>query len=251
MVEAQFIPGPYTLRALERAMNPSLTEPSAGGTAEHRLIYAFPSVVDRVDGVALPLSWPGGVAPFDRAQALGENNALQTVRAQLGALAPEECRQVIELGESAERMEGRVELGESAYRVSHIAWISPDAGSRWLFLRLGALFNQAAVHYGFELAGFVDPVQYTSYGPGQHFDWHMDLGPGATSTRKLSITIQLSGEDEYAGGALEFINMPGMQAVRHIGAATFFPSYLAHRVSRVSSGVRRSLVAWACGPSFR
>lgn len=251
MVEAQFIPGPYTLRALERAMNPSLTESSAGGTAEHRLIYAFPSVVDRVDGVALHLSWPGGVGPFDRTQALGENNALQTVRAQLGALAPEECRQVIDLGESAERMKGRVELGASAYRVSHIAWIHPDADSHWLFHKLGVLFSQAAAHYGFALAGFVDPVQYTSYGAGQHFDWHMDLGPGATSTRKLSITIQLSDQDDYAGGALEFINIPGMEAVRNLGAATFFPSYLAHRVSEVRSGARRSLVAWACGPSFR
>jgi len=94
-------------------------------------------------------------------------------------------------------------------------------------------------------------LQYTVYGPEQHFDWHMDLGPGATSTRKLSMTIQLSGNDDYTGGALEFVNAPAMHEARAMGAATFFPSYLAHRVTPVETGTRRSLVAWACGPAFR
>ena len=40
-------------------------------------------------------------------------------------------------------------------------------------------------------------------------------------------------------------------AARELGAATVFPSYLAHRVAPVQSGVRRSLVAWAYGPAFR
>ncbi|MSQ71226.1 MAG: 2OG-Fe(II) oxygenase [Betaproteobacteria bacterium] len=153
--------------------------------------------------------------------------------------------------ENTPRVDGRVELGPSAYRVSHITWIEARAETHWLFHKLGTLFAEAGAYFGFELTGFVDALQYTVYGPEQHFDWHMDLGPGLTSARKLSLTIQLSGGDAYTGGALEFINAPAMTQSREVGAATFFPSYLVHRVSPVESGVRRSLVAWACGPVFR
>ena len=99
--------------------------------------------------------------------------------------------------------------------------------------------------------GLVEALQYTVYGPEQHFDWHIDLGSGQTSARKLSMTLQLSEAGDYSGGALEFINAPSPAAARKIGAATVFPSYLAHRVAPVQSGVRRSLVAWAYGPAFK
>ncbi len=215
------------------------------------LVYAFPERLDADKNGALSLHWAAGTEPFGHRQALGLNDALQTIQLYQGALSPEECRTVMAIGEATERTDGRVELGEAASRVSHIAWIEPSAQTHWLFHKLGALFSQAAQHYGFELTGFIDALQYTVYGPEQHFDWHMDLGPGATSARKLSMTIQLSANEDYTGGQLEFVNAPAMNEARAMGAATFFPSYLAHRVTPVTSGVRRSLVAWACGPTFR
>ncbi len=220
-------------------------------SAMQDFVYTFPTRVEPGAGGALALGWAPGIDPFKASHAVGGNDALQTIQLYAGALSPEECRTVIGLGEALPRTDGRVELGEAAYRVSHIAWIEPAAQTHWLFHKLGALFSQASRHYGFELTGFVDTLQYTVYGPEQHFDWHMDLGPGATSTRKLSMTIQLSGNDEYTGGALEFVNAPAMHEARAMGAATFFPSYLAHRVTPVETGTRRSLVAWACGPAFR
>jgi PKHD-type hydroxylase len=64
--------------------------------------------------------------------------------------------------------------------------------------------------------------------------------------------VQLSEASDYEGGDLEFFNARGEGAVRRPrGSVTFFPSYLAHRVSPVTRGLRRSLVAWACGPGFR
>ena len=228
--------------------------------ARYDFVYTFPTRVEPdVNGVnggngadgALALAWEAGVDPFKASHAVGSNDALQTIQLYRGALSPDECHQVISIGEALPRTDGRVELGEAAYRVSHIAWIAPGAQTHWLFHKLGALFTQAARHYGFELTGLVDALQYTVYGSAQHFDWHMDLGPGATSARKLSMTLQLSANDDYTGGELEFINAPAMREARAIGAATFFPSYLAHRVTPVESGIRRSLVAWACGPTFR
>ena len=99
--------------------------------------------------------------------------------------------------------------------------------------------------------GFSDALQYTVYGPGHKFDWHVDIGAGAASNRKLSMTIQLSDASAYEGGALQFISAPDLAMPKTRGTAVLFPAYLAHRVSDVTSGIRHSLVGWAAGAPFR
>jgi PKHD-type hydroxylase len=113
------------------------------------------------------------------------------------------------------------------------------------------LFLEANRRYGFELTGLVEELRYTVYGPGDKFEWHVDLGPDTVSGRKLSLTVQLSERDEYEDGELEFINVPRSGKPLELGTAVFFPSYMLHRVKPVRSGVRRSLVTWGYGPSFR
>jgi PKHD-type hydroxylase len=41
-----------------------------------------------------------------------------------------------------------------------------------------------------------------------------------------------------------------LSEVRQIGTAVIFPSHLYHRVTPVTAGTRRSLVAWFVGPPF-
>lgn len=214
-------------------------------------LYVFPSVIGNSASGALTLKWPDAGGAFGQRRRLALNSSLPTIHWRPGALSPEECRKVIDLGEGEPRTDGRVELGPEAYRVSHIAWIVPRADNHWLFHKLAILFAEANRHYGFELTGFVDALQYTKYGQEQHFDWHLDMGTDHTSARKLSMTLQLSAAPEYAGGALEFTNAAIGEESRQLGSATFFPSYLTHRVKAVESGVRRSLVGWAYGPAFR
>jgi PKHD-type hydroxylase len=36
-----------------------------------------------------------------------------------------------------------------------------------------------------------------------------------------------------------------------VGNAIVFPSYIAHRVLPITSGMRQALVAWIHGPAFR
>ena len=215
---------------------------------QHPFLYTFPNKVEVLPEGNLAMGWRAGEDPFGSSHAVGFNDALSTIQFYPGALRPYECKQVITLGDSLPRSDGRVELGSEVYRVSHIAWIEPTPETHWLFHKVGALFTQAAQHYGFELNGLMDALQYTVYEEDQSFDWHADIGVGATSTRKLSMTIQLSADDEYVGGELQFVNAPSNKG---LGAATFFPSYMAHRVTPVVLGVRKSLVAWACGPAFR
>ena len=214
-------------------------------------LYLFPSSISTDANGALTLQWPDAGSVFGQRRLLAVNAGLATVQWHPGVLSPEECRQVIAMGERLPRTDGRVELGPDAYRVSHIAWIGPQPDNHWLFHKLAILFAQANRHYGFELTGFIDALQYTKYGPEQHFEWHLDVGVDRTSARKLSMTLQLSESNDYTGGALEFFSADTGDETRQLGSATFFPSYLAHRVSPVQSGVRRSLVAWAYGPAFK
>jgi PKHD-type hydroxylase len=214
-------------------------------------LYTFPSNVGVDDRGALSLQWPKGKGPFVNGPAPTPSRALATVQARQEALSAEECDRIVALGEAAHAEAGGVESGPSHYRVSRIAWLAPNPDTEWLFHRLAALFCEVNRQYGLDLVGFVDALQYTVYGADQHFDWHLDLGPGSTSARKLSMSIQLSDAGEYEGGAFEFISIPTHPDATRRGTAIIFPSFLAHRVTPVTRGIRRSLVGWAYGPPFR
>ena len=218
------------------------------------LLYSFPAKIEPQPGGAAALDWAGR-EPFHQDHALQENAAVAFPQVLPAALTAAECSAVVALGEArvkrAASVDGRSDLASRDYRVSEIAWIEPDADAHWLYHRLGVMFLQINASYGFELIGFAEGLQYASYGPGQYFGWHADIGPGTTSLRKLSLTIQLSDPADYDGGALQFHGGADMPAARARGSATFFPSYLAHQVEPVTRGVRRSLVAWGYGPAFR
>lgn len=115
-----------------------------------------------------------------------------------------------------------------------------------------ANFNSMA--WRFQLCGFVDDdmpwlMRYTA--PGDHHDWHVDVGHAANGSRKLGFTVQLSRPDEYEGGDLEFLNVPyDGAAVRAKGAIIVFPAFFAHRVTAVTKGTRLALVGWIHGDSY-
>lgn len=170
----------------------------------------------------------------------------------------QEIEQIIEIGESQNKIKATT-VGEemnqevSEYRVSDIAWLSNNPKTTWLFDRIADLAIKAnSEMWNFDIWDYQDDLQYTSYyGNGGHYDWHADLGPGI-SNRKLSIVLQLSNPDEYEGGELQMntggtiINVP-----KEKGLICFFPSFVLHRVTPLSSGLRRSLVTWLCGANLR
>ena len=218
------------------------------------LIYSFPqSVQTNAQGDQI-LDW-GGRNPFAQEADLQANGSVAYPQIFAGAFHPEECARIVRLGEervkAAAAVDERSDLASRDYRISDIAWIEPAEDTQWLYHRLGMMFKNINQSYGFDLQGFVEPLQFTCYGPGQYFGWHVDIGGDITSLRKLSLTIQLSEPDAYQGGDLHFHGAAEMPQARAQGTAVSFPSYLAHEVSPVTAGLRRSLVAWAYGPAYR
>lgn len=65
--------------------------------------------------------------------------------------------------------------------------------------------------------------------------------------------MQLSDEDEYEGGELQLLDPTGhlYTVPKERGTISIFDSRLSHRVRKVKSGCRKSLVGWVVGPRWR
>jgi PKHD-type hydroxylase len=142
----------------------------------------------------------------------------------------------------------------SEYRISDVAWINDSDDTEWLYSKIADYAKIANREmWNFDIWGYQDNLQYTNYygDGGGHYDWHLDLGPGL-SNRKLSVVLQLSDPSEYVGGNLE-MNVGGsiLTVPKEKGLICFFPSFLLHRVTPLTSGTRTSLVTWLCGANLR
>lgn len=148
--------------------------------------------------------------------------------------------------------EPETEVKESV-RVSKIFWLSDQAWLR-LFLYDNFILPANRNAFSVDVSQFAD-IQYTEYHASEngHYDWHIDTfwTSECPFDRKLSLTLQLSDSDEYEGGDFEFMDVPNPSDIRKKGTVLVFPSYLRHRVTPVTKGVRRSLVAWFEGPRWR
>jgi PKHD-type hydroxylase len=66
------------------------------------------------------------------------------------------------------------------------------------------------------------------------------------------MVLQLSDPSEYDGGDLELFIAPNPTvATRKKGLIYIFPSWVLHRVTPVTRGIRKSLVIWITGPKFK
>ena len=157
--------------------------------------------------------------------------------------------------ERAERAEvsGSDEIYVEDIRKSAVIPVQPNEHHNWIFDRLSAFASQAnAEKYGFDILGIYEPLQLVEYGQDDFFQWHMDFGPGDSSCRKLSLTVQLSDPDSYEGGNLQFmINDKTVDAPGDRGTVVIFPSFVLHRVTPVTRGRRRSIVGWFSGVPYR
>lgn len=151
------------------------------------------------------------------------------------------------------KLGGSDDIYDDELRKSSVMYLDSTPQNDWIYKRLaGAAIQSNQERYWFDLLGFHEKLQLTKYGEGDFFDWHLDFGAAEISARKLSITVQLSDPDEYEGGDLQFMaNQKIVTAPREKGTAIVFPSFMIHRVTPITKGVRQSIVGWVSGPPFR
>jgi PKHD-type hydroxylase len=196
------------------------------------------------------------------------------------AFTPAQCDRIIELGSllptglaGLEGDDGRP-TSDPGLRDARTAWIPVSPATEWIYRKLATVAERANRQYRFDLTGFDEDLQFTTYDrPGAFYTWHQDGLDGTVGTRKLSLVAQLSDPAGYRGGELELFASVGDQPEQDLGRSSgsdepaggpdsddpaiargsviVFPSFEFHRVRPLRSGVRHSLVSWVSGPPFR
>lgn len=186
------------------------------------------------------------------AKPLVQNDIITLIAYLPGFFTAEECHRIGLLADAEKQHDGHIGKGVSVQiRQSTVSYVNPTENSRWVFDKLERILLDLNGDYKFELNGFREGFQVAEYSaPGGHYSWHNDIGTGAFSTRKLSMSVQLSNATDYEGGELEFADSTA-PAPKEIGSLIVFPSFLTHRVKPVTSGKRKSMVSWVSGPAFR
>ena len=149
-------------------------------------------------------------------------------------------------------------MGLTGEEVSHLkrnTTVRFAPAEDWFAYMLYGLGVHANMHckWGFEINSR-ESVQFAHYGPGQHYDWHVDtflLSPGTTFDRKVTVVCLMSDTSEFEGGELwlKFLGEYTGPLVK--GSVIAFPSFVEHRVTPVTSGLRATATMWLTGPKFK
>ena len=176
---------------------------------------------------------------------------------------PEElCEVIIGIGLRAEAEQAAVYLEgkdtqKQEVRNNTISWINDKT--------INELLGEYVKHanklagWNFHINSYEVP-QFSSYGPGQFYDWHVDMGvekPTDPAYRKLSVSIALN--ETYMGGDFQVAEwgipvtdtVVTLKDMRKAGSVCVFPSFIHHRVTPVEVGTRYSLVGWFRGDMFK
>jgi PKHD-type hydroxylase len=187
------------------------------------------------------------------------------------AFTDEEIKQIIEISTAKPLTEGTTgdidhlssEKRTMGYRNSKINFHVFNDDNKWIFQRLNEVIKMLNDNfYKFDISGY-DDYQYSEYSSTENgkYDFHMDLMisntpmNGVDRFRKLSLTLLLNEPGlDFEGGDFYFNmgneNKPELVTMKK-GRIIVFPSFLIHKVTTVTKGVRKSLVVWVEGPKFK
>lgn len=183
-----------------------------------------------------------------------------------GAFGPDVISGIEEIVAALPPERGATTKREHSTRRCEVRWISHGTpGYDFARKRLVAALAAGGIEESPEWA--LENVQYTAYGPGEAFDWHIDAYNRTYNKydraldrrflgkkRKLSISVLLNGPESFTGGAFEVSMFPNgpktvgaaLEGFTEAGDLAVFDSGLCHRVAPIESGLRKSLVAWIC-----
>ena len=174
---------------------------------------------------------------------------------------PQQCQDIIDVGHQQKSQDALVGHKEKAVgvhdtkmRITTISWIPFKVFPEMYKLIERVMKKVNANHFGYDGMTLTEYAQFTEYPKGGFYDWHMDAEVNCQfepPVRKISMTLLLSDPSEFVGGDLEFMTKGNKPPQLLQGQAIFFNSLIRHRVAKVKKGIRRSLVMWFGGPSFK
>jgi len=107
-----------------------------------------------------------------------------------GRFSAEECERVIAAHQQQSALQSRMPGRDSGLiRDSDLFWVPRTTETEWIFARIWDVATQYNSAYGFELFEQMGQLQLTRYAKDQLYNWHMDLGAGDMSLRKISTAL--------------------------------------------------------------
>ena len=173
-----------------------------------------------------------------------------TTRSRLSAAA---CDTVTALGRSMPQEAPTVVGGATLndHRVGRVHPLPDVLATQPIYSLMWEVARDAAErHYHLAITGIARRPHYVEYEAGYgHFHWHNDYShESEQAPRKLTVVLQLSDGADYAGGDLEVFDVEPRALPRERGSILCLPSFVPHRVTPVTAGTRRIVVAWISGP---
>ena len=120
----------------------------------------------------------------------------------------EDIDKLLEIVKKYNQIDGNVSGSvDYNYRKSKITWLPLNDETNFAYEKLVYLMKDAnSKIWKFHITNLIDQMQVAVYDDGSqdnsseqgHYDWHMDFGNGS-STRKISVSVQLSDSDDYEG----------------------------------------------------
>lgn len=175
-----------------------------------------------------------------------------------GCFDDNELDEIVRIGQSKEMVPSSVNYQNGStstddkLRKGNVSFITPTDSAHTYEVLSWVVNKLNEDYFNYELTGFGEFLQFAEYKEGDYINSHLDMG-ATPIPRKLTMSVQLSDEDDYEGGDLEVMTSAEhpLKLSRQRGTVLLFPSYIMHRVTPVTSGIRHSLVGWVTGPQFR
>mmetsp|Transcript_34339 Transcript_34339/g.67642 ORF Transcript_34339/g.67642 Transcript_34339/m.67642 type:complete len:334 (-) Transcript_34339:2678-3679(-) len=187
-------------------------------------------------------------------------------------LRPKDCQFVIREGSKQKFRSGRV-INPKPEHKDDKAWTDEEGAQlkttrvvelsvldrtdpkwRWLYQRVLKSVNNLNDRYWHEKiptnvdSEMFESLQFYIYNSSTsgHYSWHSDTGiEGLTARRRLSVVLIIGDPNTYEGGDFQIqASAKTTTILAEQGMMYVFPSYVLHRVTPVTKGVRYVAVSW-------
>ena len=174
-----------------------------------------------------------------------ELNRIKRVFVKENVISHHRCDEIIEFGKN--NVVKGVNKYPSSFQISFNSCLLPL--DHFVHSLLQEVWDEASSFIGTSI-DFVEPYELKQYNTTDFFSKHTDNYNSLSEDidRKITMSVQLSDDEDYVGGDLLILNQ---QSSRKKGSIIAFPSIFNHQVNHIVKGERWSLISWAWGPEWK
>ena len=151
-------------------------------------------------------------------------------------------------------VKGNDKPNTDAIKTSQVKFVNLGAIQHLILPFLDFIITSNTYYYGFDIFQLTGSkkLNYNTYEKNEEYTWHIDATV-RSPIKDIKLTCLLNcSEDNYQGGELYLFRDKEVKVENFSpGSAVVFPSFINHKVEKITSGSRATLAIWMNGPKFR